>query len=71
MSERARTPEELAEAVRGACLEAARGAYEDAGLSGLCAEGRWELALEAIRGLDLEPLARRLHSTSAWDSCGR
>lgn len=47
---------ELAEAVRSACLEAARKAYEDAGMSGLCAEGRWELALQAIRELDLEAL---------------
>jgi len=51
-----RRPEEIAEAVRAACLEAARRAYEEAGMSGLCAEGRWDLAQDAIRGLDLEPL---------------
>jgi hypothetical protein len=43
----------LAEAVRSACVEAALQAYEDAGLHGLCQEGRWECAVEAIRGLDL------------------
>ncbi len=32
----------VAEVVRSACLEAALEAYEDAGISGLCAEGRWE-----------------------------
>ncbi len=32
----------LAQAVRDACLTAALRAYEDAGLSGLCPEGRWE-----------------------------
>lgn len=50
------TPRErrLAEAVRQACLEAATRAYEDAGQSGLCAEGRWEVAFDAVRGLDLE-----------------
>ena len=44
---------ELAEIVRGACLRAALDAYESAGISGLCAEGRWEIAVQAIRTLDL------------------
>jgi hypothetical protein len=38
--------------VRSACLQAALDAYEDAGLRGLCAEGRWEYALAAIRRVD-------------------
>ena len=45
----------MADSVRDACIEAAIRAYEDGGISGLCAEGRWELALQAMRGLDLEP----------------
>ncbi len=44
----------LAEAVHEACLKAAREAYENAGISGLCEEGRWECAISAIRALDLE-----------------
>ncbi|WP_152054319.1 acetyltransferase [Tautonia marina] len=44
---------ELAERVRSALVRAAVEAYEDAGLSGLCAEGRWEAAVGAIRTLDL------------------
>ena len=48
----------LAESIRIACIEAALAAYEDAGIQGLCAEGRWEAAVEAIRRLDLESLAR-------------
>jgi hypothetical protein len=28
-------------------------AYENAGVQGLCAEGRWELAVDAIKRLDL------------------
>lgn len=59
MSEPAPSPEALAEAVRAACLEVARRAYEEAGISGLCAEGRWELALDAVRGLDLEAVVGR------------
>ena len=47
---------QLAEVVREACMRAALEAYESAGISGLCAEGRWELAVQAIRILDLEPL---------------
>jgi hypothetical protein len=47
---------ELAEAVRDACLRAALQAYENAGISGLCGEGRWEMAVQALRGLDLRPV---------------
>jgi hypothetical protein len=42
----------VAETVRAACLDVARLAYEDAGIRGLCADGRWEAALTAIRQLD-------------------
>ena len=48
----------LAEAVRTACLEAALRAYEDAGISGLCEEGRWECAVQAIKGVDLAALVK-------------
>jgi pentatricopeptide repeat protein len=44
----------LAEAVRQACIAAALEAHEQAGISGLCQEGRWEDAVEAIRSLDLD-----------------
>lgn len=47
---------QLAERVRAACVQAALDAYEDAGLSGLCAEGRWEYTIGVLRRLDLEPL---------------
>jgi hypothetical protein len=46
----------LIEAVRAACLDAAVLAYEDAGIRGLCANGRWEAALAAIGQLDLSHL---------------
>jgi hypothetical protein len=44
----------VAEAVRKACIEAALAAYEDAGISGLCAEGRWEAAVSAMQSLALK-----------------
>lgn len=44
---------QVAAAVRAACLDAAGAAYEAARIDGLCHEGAWENALEAIRALDL------------------
>jgi hypothetical protein len=52
MSQRTDTPS-LVKTVRAACLNAALAAYEDAGIHGICAEGRWEAALAAIRHVDL------------------
>lgn len=52
-------PAQLAEAVRRACIEAALAAYEDAGVLGLCAEGRWEAAVGALQALDLQALLRK------------
>lgn len=49
--------ERIAETVRRACLEAALQSHEDAGFAGLCAEGRWEAAVDAIRSLDVSRLA--------------
>jgi hypothetical protein len=46
----------LADAIRSACIKAALLAYDDAGIRGLCHEGRWECALAAIRHLDLRGL---------------
>lgn len=48
-----------AAAIRDACVETAIEAWEDAGMRGLCAEGRWEVAIGAIRSLDLGVLDRR------------
>lgn len=44
-----------AEHIRQACLQAALAAYEQGGLLGLCQEGRFELAMDAIRHLNLTP----------------
>jgi|WetSurMetagenome_2_1015567.scaffolds.fasta_scaffold1350669_2 hypothetical protein len=50
-------PLALAEQVRQACIASALAAYEDAGILGLCAEGRWEAAVSAMQSLDLHLLA--------------
>lgn len=44
--------------VQSLCFEAARLAYDDAAMSGICEEGRIELALDAIRSLDISKLVR-------------
>jgi hypothetical protein len=46
-------PQKIAEAVRRACIEAALEAYEDAQVRGLCREGAWEVAIGAVRTLDV------------------
>lgn len=51
---------QLAEAVRAACVRAAATAYEDAGIQGLCGEGRWEAAVGALQSIDLHKLIKEL-----------
>jgi hypothetical protein len=53
--------ETLAKRIRDACLELAIQAYEDAGVQGLCAEGRWEAAIGALKTMELTPLLRAFH----------
>jgi hypothetical protein len=47
----------LAERVRAHCLFVAEEAYEYAGIKGMCAEGRWAYALDAMRSATLDDLA--------------
>ena len=49
--------DDAAEKLRRAVVDAGLAAYEDAGLAGLCAEGRWEAAVDAMRALDLSSVA--------------
>ena len=50
--------EAVARKTMEACRQAMLKAYEDAGMSGLCEEGRFELALDSLRSLDLPGIAR-------------
>jgi uncharacterized protein YeaO (DUF488 family) len=54
--------EELGEVIRDAVLKAALDAYDDAGVRGLCAEGRWEIAMDAVRHFDLSHILERKRS---------
>lgn len=57
------TPDEIERAhrVREALLQAALAAWDDAGMRGLCAEGRFEAAIGALRMLDLRAILAGLH----------
>jgi Protein of unknown function (DUF3565) len=48
----------VAEAVIKACRESLVAAYKDAGTSGLCAEGRWEMTLDSLRSINLSKIIR-------------
>jgi hypothetical protein len=48
--------QKIAEATQRALVEIALQAYEEAGLSGLCAEGRWEVAIGAMRSYDVRKI---------------
>jgi len=64
-------PRQLAEAVRAACIEAALEAYEEGGVLGLCAEGRWEYAISAMRQLTVDALiAPRVTGTTIEEHDG-
>ena len=49
---------ELARAVRGACIAAALDGYERAQIAGLCQEGAWECAVDAMRMLDIKAIVK-------------
>jgi len=50
---------EIAEATQRALVAVALQAYEEAGLSGLCDEGRWEVALGAMRSYDVRNITEK------------
>ena len=54
----------LAESIRRAVIEAGEAAYEDAGIQGLCAEGRWEAAVSAMRAVDVGEVVQRITSSA-------
>ncbi len=60
-------PRDIAEAVRRACVDAALEAYEDAQIRGLCREGAWEVAIEAVRSLDVAAVIAAAESANKRD----
>jgi hypothetical protein len=47
---------DVAAKIRGQFLETAVNAYEDAAADGLCAQGAWECAVDAMRRVELTDL---------------
>lgn len=47
---------EIADLVRKACVETLLEAYEEAGVQGLCDEGRFEVAVDALKEASVEQL---------------
>jgi hypothetical protein len=47
-------PMEISGIVRNACIQAALEGYEQAQIAGLCQEGAWECAVDAMRMVDLK-----------------
>ncbi len=56
---------QLVNAVRDAALHILLEAHEDAGLRGLCGEGRWEYAVGVLRAMDARTLAARAGVSAA------
>ena len=54
----------LAEQIRTAYLDTAINSFEDASANGLCAEGAWEVAVGAMRGLDISDLLEQFAHAS-------
>jgi hypothetical protein len=50
----------VAEKIRTAYLETALTSYEDAAANGLCAQGAWECAVDAMRHLEITDLLQLL-----------
>jgi hypothetical protein len=50
----------IGEAVRAACVRAALDAYERASMDGLCDEGALEVAMDAVRGVDVRRVVEAL-----------
>jgi hypothetical protein len=55
----------LADAVRQACIRAAIEGYQQASISGLCHEGAFEAAVDAVRMLDLDAVLQPEASAAA------
>jgi len=52
----------IAEAVRAACVKTAQQSYEHAAADGLCDEGAWEVAIDALRSLDVAAILREVNT---------
>jgi len=57
----------FAEAVRKSCLQILQRSYAEAGISGLCHEGRWEYAIDVLQNLAVENLLKEIEGVDSSD----
>lgn len=57
-------PLQFASAIRDACVQAALDGYEQAQIAGLCQEGAWECAVDAIRRIDMKELLTTMETAA-------
>ncbi len=65
------TIRDLAAKIRAEFVETAVNAYEDAAADGLCAQGAWEVAVEAMRRVELTDLLAELAHGNADQTSSR
>ncbi len=53
--------EKIAEDLRDFFIKTAIEKYEDASIAGLCAEGAWEAAIDAVRTMDLKRILNEIN----------
>ncbi len=51
----------LIELIREECVKEFIRAYEEAGIKGLCEDGRIEYAVDSVRSLDLKKIIKDIH----------
>ena len=56
--------QKLIKEIRATCIKAALDAYEEGGVLGLCAEGRWEYAISALQQVDLTALIAQFDTST-------
>ena len=60
--------QKVIEDFRNFFIEAAIEKYEDASIAGLCAEGAWEAAIDAVRNLDLNQILTEINKNKSLNN---
>lgn len=71
MGDRERTLANVERQIRAEVVETAINAYEDAAANGLCAQGAWECAVDALRRVELTDLLAALAQVEADQTSSR
>ena len=69
-NEASREMRAVAEKIRATFVESALTSYEDAAANGLCAQGAWECAVDAMRRVEITDLLKSLPLSGASQPVG-